>query len=70
MTGPCPNKNHPDWKRIVKHLNGKEFEAYRAYMANDFAIPASMIESDFKKHIGLVKGPFDSISQNRLYHHW
>ena len=68
MSAPCPNINHPEWKRIVTHLNGSQFEAYRAYIANDHAIPASMSVSDFKKHIGLVNGPFNSEQQAGINH--
>ncbi len=40
MAAICPNKNVPEWKRMVKHVG--EREAYRAYMANDFTISAAI----------------------------
>ncbi len=62
MSGPCPNKNVDEWKRMVKHL-GSEDEAYRAYIAHGFTIPNAISMSDLKKQIGLVKGPYSSTRQ-------
>ena len=62
----CPNKNVPEWKRMVKHVG--EREAYRAYMANGHTIPPAMDTSDFKKKIGLVNGPFNSQQQSAINH--
>lgn len=34
----CPNTSSPAWKRLLKEL-GSKFEAYRAWIANNFEIP-------------------------------
>ena len=34
----CPNKSHPDWKKLVENT-GSENEAYKEYIINEFNIP-------------------------------
>ena len=45
MALTCPNKNHPDWKALVKKT-GSELEAYKEYIKNGFDIPVQDAESD------------------------
>jgi len=33
----CPNKSHPDWRRLVDEVG--EIEAYKYYIANGDEIP-------------------------------
>jgi hypothetical protein len=62
----CPHINTVQWKLMVKHLDGNEREAYRAYMAHGYTLPNAIPTAELKKIIGMSGGRYSVTQQIKM----